>query len=223
MIRAVIFDMDGLMFETEQVAFRLLQTVCAERGLKFTLDMKRQMCGATFSVSSQIFADAFGEIDPDYTFDLCWSNVRKLMEEEFCEHGVPCRPGLRELLAFLSGAGIKTAVASGSARYVVQKYITMAELETYFPVIIGGGDFSQPKPSPECFLKAANRLVVAPENCLVLEDSGRGLEAAYRAGMHAIWVPDLDLPLKQIIAKADAVCNSLADVIAWIKTQNNIL
>lgn len=222
MIRAVIFDMDGLMFETEQVAFRLLQTVCAERGLQFTLDMKRQMCGANFEVSAQIFANAFGAIDPAYTYEICWSSVRKIMEEEFCEHGVPCKPGLRELLTFLSKYGIKAAVASGSARQVVQKYIQMAGLEAYFPVIVGGGDFHEPKPSPESFLLAANRLMVSPEECLVLEDSGRGLEAAHRAAMHAIWVPDLDLPNPETIEKADGVYQTLSEVIAWLKTQNNI-
>ena len=137
MIRAVIFDMDGLMFETERVAFQMLQTACAKRGLQFTIDMKRQMCGANFKVSAQIFENAFGAIDPTYTYDICWSGVRKKMEKMFAEQGVPCKSGLRKLLAFLSASGIKTAVASGSARHVVQKYIEMADLAEYFPVIIG--------------------------------------------------------------------------------------
>ncbi|MGO5028605.1 HAD family hydrolase [Candidatus Agathobaculum pullicola] len=222
MIRAVIFDMDGLMFETERVAFQMLQTACAKRGLQFTIDMKRQMCGADFAVSAQIFADAFGAIDPAYTYDVCWSGVRKEMEKLFAEQGIPCKPGLRELLDFLSDRGIKTAVASGSARHVVQKYIEIADLGEYFPVIVGGGDFRQPKPSPESFLLAAERLTVSAPECLVLEDSGRGLEAAYRAGMCAIWVPDLDIPRQEILAKTDAVCETLADVIPWLKAQNSL-
>lgn len=222
MIRAVIFDMDGLMFETERVAFQMLQTACAKRGLQFTIDMKRQMCGANFKVSAQIFANAFGAIDPTYTYNICWSGVRKKMEKMFAEQGVPCKSGLRKLLAFLSASGIKTAVASGSARHVVQKYIEMADLAEYFPVIIGGGDFRQPKPSPEGFLLAANYLSISAPECLVLEDSGRGLEAAYRAGMHAIWVPDLDIPQREILEKADAVCETLTDVIPWIKAQNSL-
>lgn len=105
---------------------------------------------------------------------------------------------------------------------MVQKYIEMADLAEYFPVIIGGGDFRQPKPSPEGFLLAADCLSISAPECLVLEDSGRGLEAAYRAGMHAIWVPDLDIPQQEILEKADAVCETLTDVIPWIKAQNSL-
>lgn len=222
MIHAVIFDMDGLMFETERVAFHMLQTACAKRGLQFTIDMKRQMCGADFEASAQIFANAFGAIDPAYTYDVCWSGVRKEMEKLFAEQGIPCKSGLRELLNFLCDYGIKTAVASGSARHVVQQYIEMADLAEYFPVIIGGGDFHQPKPSPESFLLAAERLEVSAPECLVLEDSGRGLEAAHCAGMHAIWVPDLDIPQQEVVEKVDAVCETLTDVIPWLKAQNSL-
>ena len=100
MIRALIFDMDSLMFETERVAFQMLQTACAKRGLQFTIDMKRQMCGANFKVSAQIFANAFGAIDPTYTYDICWLGVREKWKKYLLSREFPVNPVCESCLLF---------------------------------------------------------------------------------------------------------------------------
>ncbi|MDR3765634.1 MAG: HAD family phosphatase [Butyricicoccus sp.] len=216
-IDAVLFDMDGLMFDTERVAYEMLRAVCSVRGLDFTLDMKRQMCGANFAVSAQIFKQAFATQDPHFSFAECWGEVRQKMHDQFSAHGVPCKAGLRTLLDFLRKQGIYAAVVSGSATAAVQKYVDMAGLTAYFSAIVGGTEIPAPKPAPDGFLLAAEWMGVDPAHCLVLEDSGRGLQAAYRAGMHAIWIPDLDIPNAEIIQRVDAVCQTLYEVIDWLE------
>ncbi|MDR3766210.1 MAG: HAD family phosphatase [Butyricicoccus sp.] len=219
MIRAVIFDMDGLMFDTERISYELTHDICARHGLDYTLDMKRRMCGANFDACTRIFREELGIDDSVLTFGQCWSEVRERMAQDFAAHGIPCKPGLRELLDFLSAHGIRMAVASGSSTAVVQKYLDLAGLPACFSALVGGSDIQNPKPAPDCFLLAAERLGVEPADCLVLEDSNRGLQAALRAGMHAIWVPDLDRPDPETEQRLDAVCPSLADVANWLRPQ----
>ena len=218
MIQAVIFDMDGLMFDTERVAYEMLHDICARHGLNYTMDMKRRMCGANFDACTRIFREELGIDDSVLTFGQCWTEVRERMETEFTTQGIPCKPGLKELLDFLQGLGIGVAVASGASAAVVQRYLDTAGVSAYFSAIVGGSDIKNPKPAPDCFLMAAERVGAQPADCLVLEDSARGLQAALRAGMHAIWVPDLDVPDEQTTAKLDAVCETLHDVIGWLQT-----
>ena len=217
MIRAVIFDMDGLMFDTERLSFRLWQDVCAEHGRTFTLDMMAGLCGGTPEIGRQVFQKAFGAGDADFTFESCVAETRGRIADEFARNGVPIKPGLKELLQFLQQIDCPAAVASSSPAEYVRQYVQQAGLDRWFSAYIGAGDFCRSKPDPEDSLQAAYKLSTAPAQCLVLEDSARGIQAAHAAGMHCIWIPDLIRPDAAVIALADAVCDTLADVIPWVK------
>lgn len=175
MVRAVIFDMDGLMFDTERLSFRLWQEVCAEHGRCFTMETMARLCGGTPTVGRQVFYETFGANDPDFSYEYCLAETRVRLAKEFEENGVPLKAGLGELLRFLQQHHYPAAVASSSPTEYVRQYVQQAGLAHYFSAYVGAGDFTRSKPDPECFLQAAKKLSSDPTVCLVLEDSARGI------------------------------------------------
>ena len=137
---------------------------------------------------------------------------RKYFDDYIRKHGLPVKPGLSELLDFLASEHIGTAIASSNDRDKIDRNLRLAGLEDYFNTIISGEDIVESKPDPEIFLKAAGELGVAPENCLVLEDTPRGAEAAEAAGIPVILVPDMISPDGEAASRAEAVLKDLFQV-----------
>jgi HAD superfamily hydrolase (TIGR01509 family) len=133
------------------------------------------------------------------------------------ETGVPVKPGLVDLLDYLDGRGLARAVGSSAWRRTVEGYLGSMGLLPRFQAIAAGDEVANGKPAPDVFLLAARRLGVAPEGCLVLEDSEAGIQGARAAGMAAIMVPDLKAPAPETIALADAILPSLDAVRRWLE------
>lgn len=214
MIKAVIFDMDGLMFDTERLAKSAWKEVGERFGVSIGEEVLSRIRGATPAASAQIFREAFGE-GFDYSAAKAMRNA--WVENYIDQNGVPVKPGLPELLLVLRDAGVRRAVVSASPRETVKKYLHLVDLTGFYDVVIGAEDIPHSKPAPDGFLAAARLLNVEPEHCLVLEDSANGLLAAYHAGMTAICIPDLALPEDGALATAAAVLPSLKDVIQWVQ------
>jgi len=180
-LRAILFDMDGLMFDTERIAQIAWQRAARDFGYDFPLDIYQGIVGLTLADVEQFTRQTFG---PDYPFHLIYPRKQAYADQYITTRGVPLKPGLLDLLEEIESARLSKALASSSGREIIQRNLRSAGLDSgRFPVIVGGDEIQNGKPAPDIFLVAAQRLKIPPENCLVLEDSNAGIQAAYAAGM----------------------------------------
>lgn len=217
MIKAVIFDMDGLMFDTEALAKEAWLRVGAQLGYPITEKEISQIRGSTPAASAEVFRAAFG---PEFDYPKAKALRNAMVEYFIDQNGVPMKYGLINLLEQLRQHGFRTAVASSSPRKTIEKYLAMAGLGSYYDEIISAENVARSKPAPDVFLLAAEQLGVAAESCLVLEDSANGLRAAYHAGMDSVCIPDIAPPDKASLSLAAAVFPDLSYVFDWILDRN---
>lgn len=205
-IQGVLFDMDGLVLDTEKLYSRFWQEAANALGYPMTREQALGMRSLNRDAGKAKLESYFGT-------EISYTEVRNkriaLMEEFVEKEGVYCKPGIRKLLDFLHAKGIKTAIATSSPMDRTQKYLSSVKLLDEFDKIISGYMVEKGKPEPDIYLYAAKELGLQPENCLVLEDSPAGIQAAYRAGCIPVMVPDLDQPdektQEMLYAKADGL------------------
>jgi len=212
--RAVIFDMDGLMLDTERLRKDLYERVAAEHGMTLPEGVYLQTIGRTVQDARLIFAEHMGA---DFPYEALRLKRRDMEYAHIDQHGAPTKPGLTSLLDWLETRATPRAVATSSGRAAADRLLQSAGVRARFEIIIGGDDVANGKPAPDLFLLAAERLGVAPSDCVVLEDSGPGIRAAHRAGMTPILVPDLQPPTDEVRALAYRVCNSLHEAQTILK------
>lgn len=210
MIKAVIFDMDGLMIDSERVTYEGYVLECGKLGLVMEKEFYKKVLGHTIPEIFQMFRDKFGESFP---MEEVLKKVHLYMDDLFVKEGIPVKEGLRELLKYLKDHGYKTVVATSSDRSRVDRILKMAGLEEYFDDSICGDEVKNGKPNPEVFLKACEKAGVEPEEALVLEDSEAGISAAYAARIPVICVPDMKYPEEEFAGKASKIVNSLTEVL----------
>ncbi|HAV43631.1 TPA: hypothetical protein DCX15_06435 [bacterium] len=208
MIEAVIFDMDGLMVDTESFYTQAITEVANKRGREFTLKLKQEMMGRQGIESMTIFKE---QLELEETPLELLEERSKIFGGLLNASRIEPLPGLLKLLDELRKEGIRRAIASSSKRCWIEIIVSRFGLDGEFEVIVSGDDVRYGKPDPEIYLLTARRLGLSPENCLVLEDAPVGVIAAKKAGMYCIVCPNqfsqgLDFSL------ADTVVNSLEDV-----------
>jgi HAD superfamily hydrolase (TIGR01509 family) len=211
--RAVVFDNDGLLLDTEEAWTRAERTLWARRGREFTVEDKRTLIGSSRSMAA-VKLEALLE-RPGEGEALMDELLELVMEEAL--QGVEPRPGALELLARLSDAGVPLAVASNSEPQFVQRVLSGADLleDGPFQTVVTAADIEHPKPAPDIYLEACRRLAVAPASATALEDSPIGVAAAAAAGMFVIGVPYFaggELPGASLLADSladDAVAHAL--------------
>ena len=206
--QAVIFDMDGTLLDTESVFRTIVFEVCDELGFPMTDDVHLSMVGGSHERTNQLLVEAYGVAFPYTLFD---QRCRVIMGER-SHGGVPVKPGARELVLELRERGIPTAVATSSRQPHAHTHLGAAGLLKLFDTIVTRDDVINPKPHPEPYLTAAQRLGVEPAHCLALEDSHSGVRAAHAAGMQTVMVPDLVHPSQEILDLGIAVMESLNHV-----------
>jgi HAD superfamily hydrolase (TIGR01509 family) len=187
-IEAVIFDMDGLMFDSETISFACWKTAAAKYGYQVTEELFLQTLGQTVEMCQAIYAEHFGE---DFPFEAAKDERFRLGAEYIRTNPVPIKDGLLDLLVYLKNHHYKTAVATSTQRKSALPLIEKAGVADFFDDIVCGDEISRSKPDPEIFLTAALKLGASPERCMVLEDSESGIIAASRAGMKPVLIPDL--------------------------------
>ena len=215
MIKAALFDMDGTMFDTERLSVEGWVWGAAQCGCGLTREQVLEFRGRPMKVNAAAFACWYGS-------EELYHHVRSYrtlyVEKYIAEHGVPLKPGLFELLKVLKEKGIKTCIATGTARPQAKELWEKTGVLPWFDATVCGDEMKIGKPDPEPFLKAAAAVSEAPENCVVFEDSPNGLLSAHRAGCMVIDIPDLDEPAEEIRAICDYVFPTLLEAAELVKT-----
>lgn len=188
----LIFDMDGLMTDTERLQAKYLVMV----GKKYGYDIKPSLFDKINGMDNRrigaVFQEEFG---PDFPYEKVYAEKRQLAAADIEANGVPAKPGLRECLEFAKSKGIRCAVASSTPLQRVRHYLGMLGIIPYFALIQSGEDVKRGKPFPDIFLTVCHKLQVEPSRAVVLEDSANGLRAAAAAAIPSIWIPDMvDIP-----------------------------
>ena len=206
----VIFDMDGLMFDTEQIAQYVWEQAAEQFGYQTPNNAFLGVIGKA-RPDVEIYArQVFGD---EFPFDSVYYCKQQLMSEYLANHGVPLKPGLMELLDWLEKQDIVKALASSSPCAVILGHLEQAEIaRARFSEIVGGDEVVRGKPAPDIFLLVAEKLSVPPDECIVIEDSNAGIHAAHEAGMLPLMVPDLIPPTEETMRLAYQIFSNLHDV-----------
>ncbi|MER2152202.1 MAG: HAD family phosphatase [Candidatus Limivicinus sp.] len=215
-MQAVIFDMDGVIFDSE----KLYIDCCVEAADRFGMANIVETCyrciGVTVPVTLQILVDTYGD---RALVDRFREAAGALFLEKMRAGLLAVKPGVRELLEYLKDCSVRTAVASSTYTDIVERELSDAGILPFFDRIVGGDQVSRSKPNPDIFLRAAETLDTAPEACLVIEDSYNGIRAAKAAGMRAIMVPDLLQPDEEMRSLADQISPSLLHVLDSLQSR----
>jgi HAD superfamily hydrolase (TIGR01509 family) len=216
MTDAVIFDMDGLMFGTEQLTHELWDQLGEELGYRNVSAIMPETMGVRLKESEPIFKRRFGH---DFPFTAFVAEYRRRFAQKIQTHGVPVKEGLYDLLEYLRREHFVCAIASSTSREKVLEYCGKTNVTQYFQTILCGDMVERCKPDPQIYLTTARELGTAPERCMVLEDSPNGCLSAIRAGMKTIMIPDQVQPTEELRAKLTACVPTLRDVIPLLKAE----
>ena len=212
--RALLFDMDGLMVDSEPLWFEVEREFARARGGAWTEELGTACIGQGMANTLRVMHESFGfpvdvERDASVIVELFVSRVAELT----------LKPGFEELLADACSRGVPRALASSSARRLVEATLARFGVRERFDAVVTGDCVAHPKPAPDIFLEAARRLGVPPEGCVVLEDSLAGVRAARAAGMRVIAVPE-GTASAEMTAEADAVVSDLHVARAFLSLQS---
>ena len=217
-IKGVLFDMDGVILDTEKLYTRFWREAAQSLGFPMTHEMALGMRSLSREIGERQLKSYLGE-------EVDYQQVRNrridMMTAYINENGVELKPGIRELLDFLKDNGMKTSIATSSPLDRTKEYLSQVGLVDAFDELVSGHMVEHGKPAPDIYLYAASKLGLKPEECLVLEDSPTGLLAAYRAGCIPVMVPDQDQPDEETRERAYAVVDNLVLVKKLLKNMNN--
>lgn len=205
-INAVIFDMDGLMLDSQRIATKAWKNAVSYYGYSLSDEANLLLVGRNIRDSNEIMRSLFGL---EFPIDPIRKYARQLFYEYVKDDGIPIKAGLVKLLDFLDEKNISTAVATSTSRDRCMENLDKCDLTHKFKIIVCGDEVAIGKPEPDLFFKVSELLQVAPEFCVVLEDSYAGIRAAHAAGMIPIMVPDLIEPTDEIKSLAHIVVPSL--------------
>ena len=211
---AVVFDMDGVIFDSERATMLCWLELADKYGIK---DMEKPYLactGTNAAMTRQIMLDAYGE---DFPYDEYAHEASRMYHERYDGGRLPMKSGVVEILEYLKNSGKKIALASSTKKQKVISQLQDAGILNYFDEIVTGDMVEKSKPEPDIFLLACEKIGVSPERAYAIEDSYNGIRSAYRGGLRPIMVPDL-LPADQEMNElAEAVIDNLENVVLYLK------
>lgn len=211
--KAVIFDMDGVIFDSERMVLDCWEKLAE----KYQLERMQEAympCIGTNDVRMKEIMEAF--YGKDFPFAAFREEASRLFHEMVAEEGLPVKKGVRELLEYLREQDIPVGLASSTRLALVTEELQQAGLYDHFGAVTGGDQLKRSKPEPDIYLMACEKLGVSPEETYAVEDSYNGIRSAYSAGMMPVMVPDLLPPTEEMYEKSVAVLEDLVQVREWI-------
>lgn len=209
-IEAVVFDMDGVLFDTENISIACWKDIAGGHGLANVEEVAVECIGRNRADICAVMRSAYGE---DFAAEEFLDETAKRAQEKVERDGLPVMKGVKELLDYLKQNGYKIGLASSTRKVRILDHLKRAGLTEYFEMIIGGDMVEHSKPEPDIYRKACELLGVSPDNAMALEDSPNGIRSAAAAGMKAVMIPDYVAPTPEMEAIFYAKCDSLLDVI----------
>ena len=213
-MKAVVFDMDGVLFDTEIVCMKAWMAVAERRGLSGMEEIFNQVIGLNANDSRLIVLKAYGE---DFDYPGFRQEAAEFFQKDIGENGLPVKPGVPEILEWLKGSGYKVGLASSTRSESVLSHLKQAEMEDYFSVVVTGDMIEHSKPRPDIYLLACSRLGVEPEQAYAIEDSPNGVRSAHAAGMWTIMVPDMIAPDEEMRRLSRVILKDMTEVMAYLQ------
>ena len=204
-VKAVVFDMDGLLIDTEVLWRDGMIGAARAMGRELTMDAFRRMIGTPATRTREILHEEFGA---DFAVDPFLDDASRRFHDDLDVEKL-LKAGVIELLDHLDARGLPRAIATSSPHEAVEAHLSPSGVLNRFNAVIARGDYERGKPAPDPFLNAAKALGVPPEDCLALEDSHAGVRAAHAAGMMTVMVPDLLDPTEEMHEKCVHIAESL--------------
>ena len=213
-MKAIIFDFDGLLVDTEIISFKVYQKLLADYGFSFSKEeYAKHYSGKTEAANVARLID---------TYHLPWTQQEGFnqvveIEKRFIAEGVELKQGANQLLTYLKNKGLKAALATSSTKDRAMDILQKHEIHQFFDAFVFSEDVQRSKPDPEVFLKACEKLDIAHDEAIVLEDSENGILAAWQAQIPVICIPDMKKPAQSFLDKTLAAANTLEDVIDYLE------
>lgn len=213
---AVIFDMDGVIFDSERAVKKCWMAVAPKYSIP-DIEATLMECIGTNSIrTKEIMCCHYGS---DFAYEAFIAEVSAMYHSQYDGGRLPMKPGVNELLDYLRSQGTRIALASSSAQTTVINQLRDAHILSYFDAVICGDMVQKSKPAPDIFIKACKELSVCPNRCYGIEDSYNGIRALYAGGLHPIMVPDLLMPTPEMTELSEVILSSLLEVKRYLSNQ----
>ncbi|MCI7766609.1 MAG: HAD family phosphatase [Oscillospiraceae bacterium] len=206
--KGIIFDMDGLMIDSERIINRAVVRAGREMGLADIESVSLRTIGTSNARTREIYSSVYGE---DFGFERLMDLKHRYIDEIIGDGGFPPKEGIHEILEYVSGKGYIVAVGSSTREWAVKEFLGKIGVLGYFKIFVCGDMGLRSKPYPDIFLACAEKMGIPPEECFVLEDSPNGIRAAFSAGMKPVMIPDMIAPEEDIMPMLYALKGSLTE------------
>ncbi len=218
MIKAVLFDMDGTLLDSERVALKAWEYVIDKYNLDMDLTLPIESIGLNYNSMVKLFHDRCGK---DFPFEKYWKCAKQFFAEYESTNGIDVKAGFFELSDYLKSVGIKMYVATSTYHDSAIRNLTRAGIWEHFDGAVGGDEITNGKPDPEIFLKAAELSGCEKEECIVVEDSENGVKSAVNAGIKCVFIKDIKDIDPHLKKRAFCECADLSGIIEVIKRLNS--
>ena len=212
-MKAVVFDMDGVLFDTEALCMDSWIAVAKGQGITDMEQFFPCCIGRNLNDTTKLFREHYGEA---YDYEAFRKEASKWFWGYIEEHGMPVKKGVNQILPYLKQNGYRIGLASSTGYNSVLDNLTRTAIVDYFEVLVTGDMIEHSKPRPDIYLLACRKLGVEPGEAYAIEDSPNGIRSAYAAGMKPIMVPDLIAPDEEMKEKVTAICRDLVEVMGYI-------
>lgn len=209
--RGAIFDMDGVLFDTERVYQETWHEIAAERQVELDGGFLKAITGTNGETMRRVVKEFYHTDDASEVIGQCMKRVREKLTVR-----VPMKKGVLEILQYFQAEGLRIAIASSSSREQILSNLRLTGISEYFDEIVSGAEVAHGKPAPDIFLKAAEKIGLAPGECFVFEDSENGVKAGHAAGCVTVMVPDLIEPSPELRNYCSGICPDLEQVVSWL-------
>lgn len=212
-VKAVIFDMDGVLFDTEKLCMDSWVAVAGEQGIPDMDSFFPTCIGRNLTDTKALFQEFYGDV---YDYENFRKQASVWFHNYIEQKGLPVKKGVREILDFLRAGGYDIGLASSTSRPSVEGHLERAGIRAYFRSLTTGDMVEHSKPCPDIYLMACESLGVEPAQALAIEDSPNGIRAAHSAGMIPVMVPDLIAPDQEMREKSVLICRDLLEVMRFL-------